>query len=211
MSSRITIWPAFILCLLIQTAPAEDAAQTVDPLMKLATARAKVEITLRDGSPVFDRTNNGFAAAETAIERTKDTITDILSKSRQNNADDEEYIATIEQTATELQSKWDMASREYDTDISPRYEAANESFGALKNVFTTLANSEQEWKQARIDLDPLERAFAALDKRLAETIVAGRKATDDLKSRQKTWESELATIRESVSSHDVTTKPGKKK
>jgi hypothetical protein len=170
----------------------------VDPLMKLATARAKVEISLRDATAVFDKTRNGYVAAETVIEKTRNQIMDILSKAKTERDEDKKFVIECERRAAQIDRKWDDASREYDTDISPRYDAATETFDKLKNIFGKLTDLDQNWKDARLDLAALEAAFAAMDKRIADTAAQGEKATNDLKDRQKIWGAELAAVEKFV-------------
>jgi hypothetical protein len=178
----------------------------VDPLMKLATARAAVEIAIRDGSAVFDRTKNGYADAETGIEQDKDKITDILSKAKEAHADDKTFAVECEKMMAEVEKKWDKDSREYDVDISARYDTASETFDELKDIFITFADNEQKWKKSKLDLEPLGQNFAALEKRFVETVAKGKKAVDDLKDRRKTWDDELVKIQQFVSDKSGETK-----
>ena len=178
----------------------------VDPLMKLATARASVEIAIRDGSAVFDKTRNGYVDAETTIERDKDKITDILSKAKQAHADDKAFAVECDKMMAEVEKKWDKDSREYDIDISARYDGASETFDELKDLFTTFADNEQKWKKSKLDLEPLGQNFAALEKRFTETIARGKKAVDDLKERRKTWDDDLVNIQNFVSDKSGETK-----
>jgi peptidoglycan hydrolase CwlO-like protein len=184
----------------------QPAQPVVDPLMKLATARAAVEIAIRDGSAVFDRTKNGYVDAETAIERDKDKITDILSKAKEAHAGDKTFAGECDKMMAEVEKKWDKDSREYDVDISARYDSASETFDELKDLFTTFADSEQKWKKSKLDLEPLGQNFTAVEKRLTETVAKGKKAVDDLKERRKTWDEELAKIEQFVSDKSGETK-----
>lgn len=183
-------------------ASAQDAAPAkppVDPYIRMAAVKAELEVALRDRASVFDSGKSGFDDNEEAIEKAKDGISDLIERAGKMGNLDENVMETLEKKEAELERRWDEASHDFDSTLSPRYEELSDAFDSLREVFEGLSDAEQGWKRSGADVAPLEQAYAALAKRLSVITPEAEKLVATLKEHRTSWEAERESVQALVS------------
>lgn len=194
-NSILVLAAAALLLGSVRLALADDKAD--EQVVALATARAKAEIAVNKAMATFDTNRNGWTVAAQATETAYTKITTTIQKAVQKeNAKPEadRNAAFLDQCQTRMQAiqqDWsDYANRDRQV-ITVAYQEASTQLQSLNQVFAGFSQYELYWKNAKMDLAPMQANFDAIAKRAAELKDQGQKAIDELTAKQKVWEVNL--------------------
>lgn len=182
---------------------AEEGAAGDDPFVKVAMAKAKVEIVIRDGAVVFDGARSGWDAAWQGCDRAFTKTSGEYARardaeSRKPEGKNDFFITESGQRQTELNTAWTEFSQKDRPALQVKRGDAANQFQNTVNAFRQVASSEESWKNSKMDLDLLVQVYAALEKRLSETQAQGQETLDEVKKQGERWDREVETAVEYV-------------
>lgn len=198
---------SFILAVLLVVAlaagaySAETMAGDVDPYMKVATARAKAEMALRDGDVQFDPQMNSWDASWQAqqriFEKTRALLEGRLNQERQKGDQADRQLMD------NLSTKWQTISEEHNalgqaegkrTLAERRLRDASYQWGQLRNLFANVRSNEESWKNCKLDLLPLVALYASIETRAIELRGEAASAVGVAKAVRADWEAKLPEV-----------------
>ena len=178
-------------------APAKpDLAQ--DPYMKLAMARARVEIALRDAGGLFspDKAwNQAWQEAEQARNRVDQTL-DKASEAEMAKADaaDPKFIADSQARKEAAAQEWNDFCQKERLALQQRYDEVVQQSALLQQALQGLSQQEEVWKSAKLDLAILEAGYLAMEKRLQSLADQAAALLAEAQKTQKRWEAAAEAV-----------------
>jgi hypothetical protein len=200
-SSRAIGWAVAVGLAAVWGVRAEDAQS--DPYVKVAVARAKVEVAIRDAGPVCDGPRSGWGATWSATDATWEKLARTLERAmekeerRPEEVRDQPFIEDCRGKREAKEEDWRQFQSKR-TDLNTRFEQSCRAFDNLSEMLGVTAEIDRRWKEAGIDLAPLESVYAAMEKRVFEVREQARKALDDETAALKDWEAALAAAEKAV-------------
>ena len=182
---------------------AETMAGEVDPYMKVATARAKAEMALRDGDVQFDPQMNSWDASWQAqqriFEKTRALLDGRLNQERQkgDQADRQlmDNLWTKLQTIGAENNALGQGQAEGKRTLAERkMNDARFQWGNLRNLFANVRNNEESWKYCKLDLAPLVALYASIETRAIELRGEVASAVGVAKAVRADWEAKLPEV-----------------
>ena len=169
-----------------------------DPYLKVAVARAKVEIAIRESANTFDPHRSGwnsewqgcdlaYQKAYQELHRCRD------AESRKAEARNEQFLTDCNERQNALNAAWQAYQRDRQEMQRKMGDATNE-FNQAVQVFRATVSSEEAWKNSKMDLELLCQIYAALEKRIKQIHSQGQAALDDLKQQRARWDEEHKVI-----------------
>jgi len=174
-----------------------------DPYVRLAVARAKAEVALRDGAALCDGGRSGvdqaWDATEAAVERLNRTLEAAVEReeSKEEDRRDESFLRVLRQTRERREEEW-QAFQPKRADMRFRYEDCQKAFGRLSEIFDGSAELEKRWKDAGLDVALLEPMYDAMAARLADVDKRARAVAAEVAAGRQHWEDALADAKASA-------------
>ena len=198
---------SFILAVLLVVAlaagaySAETMAGEVDPYMKVATARAKAEMALRDGDVEFDPQMNSWDASWQAQQRISEKTAALLDgrRNQENQKGDQADRQLVKDIETKLQTiradhgaLWQAEGKR--ALAERKMNDARFQWGNLRNLFANVRNNEESWKNCKLDLAPLVALYASIETRAIELRGEVASAAGVAKAVRADWEAKLPEV-----------------
>ena len=198
---------SFILAVLLVVAlaagaySAETMAGEVDPYMKVATARAKAEMALRDGDVQFDPQMNSWDASWQAQQSIFEKTRALLEGRR--NQENQKGDQADRQLIDNLWTKTQTMGAEYNALgqaegkralAERKMNDARFQWGNLRNLFANVRNNEESWKNCKLDLAPLVALYASIETRAIELRGEVASAVGVAKAVRADWEAKLPEV-----------------
>ena len=183
------MWRHLVLIVAVLGATAAARAEEKsepDPYVKVAIARAKAEIALRDSAALFDDNRCELNPAAQAVLHARDKMNEALNNLRGAEAGkeefqrDEKFVAACDRELTVLELKAARFEQVESKEINLSYNEARQAFGSAGELFNKLADAEKAWKESSLDLPALVAVYAALEKRVLELRGQAQKAVADV-------------------------------
>lgn len=201
----------FILAVLLVVAlaagaySAETMAGEVDPYMKVATARAKAEMALRDGDVEFDPQMNSWDASWQAQQRIYEKARGLLDRrhreeNQKGDQADRQLVKDIERKAEAIHADHGVLHQaEGKRALADRKMSdARYQWGQLRNVLANVRGSEESWKNCKLDLLPLVALYASIETRAIELRDEVASAVGVAKAVRADWEAKLPEVEKLV-------------
>lgn len=198
---------SFILAVLLVVAlaagaySAETMAGEVDPYMKVATARAKAEMALRDGDVEFDPQMNSWDASWQAQQRISEKTAALLDgrRNQENQKGDQADRQLVKDIETKLQTiradhgaLWQAEGKR--ALAERKMNDARFQWGQLRNLFANVRGGEESWKNCKLDLSPLVALYASIETRAIELRGEVASAAGVAKAVRADWEAKLPEV-----------------
>jgi len=188
---------AFFMAMAAMAIGAEKANED-DPYLKVAVARAKVEIAIRESANTFDSHRSGWNAewqgCDMAYQRASQELHRCRdAENRKAEAANEQFINDCDNRQNALDAAWQADQKNREETQQKMNDATNE-FNQAVEVFRSTVSSEEAWKNSKLDLELLCQIYAALEKRIKQIQSQGQAALDDLKQQRARWDEEHKAI-----------------
>ena len=198
---------SFILAVLLVVAlaagaySAETMAGEVDPYMKVATARAKAEMAIRDGDVQFDPQMNSWDASWQAQQSIFEKTRALLEgrRNQENQKGDQADRQLVKDIETKLQTiradhgaLWQAEGKR--ALAERKMNDARFQWGQLRNLFGNVRNGEESWKNCKLDLSPLVALYASIETRAIELRGEVASAAGVAKAVRADWEAKLPEV-----------------
>ncbi|HUS57073.1 MAG TPA: hypothetical protein VM141_00340 [Planctomycetota bacterium] len=175
------------------------AADVFDPYIKVATARAKAEIALRDGAQTFNRDRNSWNDMWQSIEKSYRADIVLLQRARQAEGEkgeqaDRAFIKeaeTREQAAHAASNALGQAQGAR-TLAEQKLGEAQHQWNNVANALSQIRGAEDSWKAAKLDLGMLEAAYFAIERRALECRAQAEAAIAEVRPVKAEWDNMLA-------------------
>jgi hypothetical protein len=183
-----------LLCLGVTAAAGEKAATgDQDPYIKVALARAKAEIALRDTAPLFDSQRSGWNEAWQSCDSSYQKSYQNLNRARDEESrkpdnKNDVFINDCNTRLTAMNETWQTFSQKERPGPQMKMGDASNQFNNVMQAFRVQCQGEQNWKDAKMDLALLEQSYAALEKRALEVRALAEEALVEVKKQGKNWE-----------------------
>jgi len=198
---------SFILAVLLVVAlaagaySAETMAGEVDPYMKVATARAKAEMAIRDGEVQFDPQMNSWEASWQAQQSIFEKTRALLEgrRNQENQKGDQADRQLIDNLWTKMQTMGAennaLGQAEGKRALAERkMNDARFQWGQLRSLFANVRGSEENWKNCKLDLLPLVALYASIETRAIELRGEVASAVGVAKAARADWEAKLPEV-----------------
>ena len=177
-----------------QTAPEKSVEEQYK---SLAQSRTKAELAVRGAREFFGKNEAATRTAIAAADRAKGKAAEVFRKAieiEQRKPEDKRNLTAMDEATQhiqQLQNDWEEKSAKEVAAISAKYQEAGQLSGVSGQVYQGLVNVEAPWKDAKIDLAPLQASFEGVAKRAADELARGKEAIAEAKEIQKTWEGRM--------------------
>ena len=198
---------SFILAVLLVVAlaagaySAETMAGDVDPYMKVATARAKAEMAIRDGEVQFDPQMNSWEASWQAQQSIFEKTRALLEgrRNQENQKGDQADRQLVDNLSTKLQTigaeNNALGQAEGKRALAERkMNDARFQWGQLRGLFANVCGNEEFWKNCKLDLSPLVALYASIETRAIELRGEAASAAGMAKAVRADWEAKLPEV-----------------
>jgi hypothetical protein len=175
---------------------AADAPKPVDDqYMAIAASRTRADLAIRKVRTLAEENEGKWRMIAAATDAAHAQILESLRKATEDEQRRTEelrnpaVIDELNQRRTTIEQDWQRYAAVDRPAIDTSYRNAIGALGAVAQVFATLTNIEATWKDAKVDLSALQAGYDAVAKRAEDLKAQAEKATSDLISNQKQWES----------------------
>ena len=184
---------------------ADTMAVDVDPYVKVATARAKAEIAMRDGMVQFDMQNNSWNASWQGIEITWNKIWRMLEDVR--NLENQKGDQADRQFVNDVQAKQETVRADYDalgrvegkrSLAEQKIRDAQRQWENLGSVFANIRGIEEQWKNSKLELSLLVTYYASIETRAIEIRGQAAAAVGMAKAAKADWEAKFSEVEKLV-------------
>jgi len=203
---------SFILAVLLVVAPlaagvyaADTMAVDVDPYVKVATARAKAEIAIRDGMVQFDMQNNSWNASWQGVDVTYNKISRMLEEAR--NQENQKGDQADRQFVNDSNTKQQTVRADLDelgrvegnrTLADQKLREAQRQWDNLGGVFANIRGIEEQWKNSKLELSLLVTNYASIETRAIEIRGQAAAAVGMAKAAKADWEAKFSEVEKFV-------------
>ena len=176
-----------------------------DPYLKIAAARARVEIVLRDGAIVFDTNRNTWNQNWQIMSANSQRSYSLLGQARtvehaKGEQADRQFIQDAEKMETWLRISFDGLTQAMGqkTLLDQKFNEAGSQWSHTGNTLNQVRNMEEYWKYAKMDPNLLETVYATIEKRGVECRTQAEEAIEGLKRLKAEWDTKLADVEKFV-------------
>jgi len=172
---------------------------TEEQYTSAAQAKAKAELAVRQARDFFAKnepvTRNAIASADKARVRAVEIYRKFV-EAEQRKPEDQRNLNAIDeasQNASQLQVEWDDKATREMAPIDVLYREASQYSALASQLFQNLTTTENTWKDAKLDLTPLQATYDVLAKATSDRTAQAQKAINDALTIQKAWEARVET------------------
>ena len=185
---------------------AADAISADDPYLKVAAARARVEIVFRDGAISFDQTRNGWTANWLAVSAASQKICNVLlSQARQvemakGEQADKQFVADCDTKDQAARAAYELMGQPTGarTLAEQKFNEAATQWGNTWQLVGALRSSEEYWKNSKLDVGLLVNLYVAIEKRAMECREQANAAVAASKQAKLDWDAKLGEVTQFV-------------
>jgi hypothetical protein len=181
---------------------ADRAAESApDPLIVLATARAKAEIAVNAMLAAADPQKSGRNGMHYEVQATYSKIAQILSQAvAAENAKpaenrDTNRIAQANERSGELNVGWQEYNSRFWPDLTAQWNEAASKASYTSSSFTSMVNNEPTWKNAGLDLAAYGTVYQSIAKHAKEITEALKQSVERQNTELATWQGRLQETR----------------
>jgi len=198
---------SFILAVLLVVAlaagaySAETMAGDVDPYMKVATARAKAEMAIRDGQVQFDPQRNSWDASWQAQQSIYEKTRALLEgrRNQENQKGDQADRQLMDNLSTKMQTigaeNYALGQTEGKRVLAEqKMREAKFQWDQLRGLFSNVRGGEESWKNCKLDLSPLVALYASIETRAIELRGEAASAVGTARAVRADWEAKLPEV-----------------
>lgn len=178
-----------------------------DPYIRIATARARAEIAVRDGAATFNNNTNSYGSTWQEIGNAQAKIDALYAEanateSKKGEKADKQFLQDCPAKAQASQVLYQALPQPppfgRKAAADQKMGEAGGQFGQVSATLQNMRTLEDSWKNAKLDLTMLEAIYASIEKRASECRDQATVAINDVKALKVEWDNRLAETQKYV-------------